>query len=180
MTRHCKKCNADVEDTGGYCLLGHPLRLNMETASLDDLRKEIDEVFGSAQDDVREALSPLIEQVESAPAAVAQPQPEPAMAAAVATMPARYAAPPVQPVSPPVTPSAPPAAQRVAPPPPPPKRQQTQFESLWESFENQETPAPLDSGDPINAFAPPPRMDWGPERSSKKGRGLRRLRVSNA
>lgn len=176
MTRHCTRCDAEVEDTGGYCLLGHPLRFNMETASLDDLKKEVEAAFTSAQDEVRDGFSPLLEQVESIPAAR---EPEPAYAAAVATMPARYAAPPQpQQMATVAAPSAPaPAAQRTAPPPPPPSREVTKFETLWDNMEGGKE---LDRQDPINAFAPPPRMDWGPERSERKARGLRRLRASNA
>jgi hypothetical protein len=197
MTRHCTRCDAEVEDTGGYCLLGHPLRHTMETASLDDLRQEVEAAFESAADDVREALTPLIEQVENTP------EPEPVYAAAVAAVPARYAppaepaglaryAPPAEPAgvaryAPPSAPVAvlqyaPPAqpaveSKRPVPPPPPPQASQSKFKSLWEGMDSQ---APLDRSDPINAFAPPPRMDWGPERSRGKGRGLRRLGFSNA
>ena len=170
MTRHCTRCEAEVEDTGGYCLLGHPLRREMETASLADLKHEVNAAFESAQEEAREAFTPLLDQVEAAPA---PPQPEPAYAAAVATMPARYA-PPME-----AAPPAPTAARRPtgsAPPPPPPKRQQTKFGTLWEDMEG----GALDRRDPINAFAPPPSMDWGPERSQRKSRGLRRLRPTNA
>jgi hypothetical protein len=65
MTRHCTRCNAEVEDAGGYCLLGHPLRLNMETSSLDELKREVEAAFESAQDEVRDTLTPLLEQVEA-------------------------------------------------------------------------------------------------------------------
>ena len=171
MTRHCTRCDAEVEDTGGYCLLGHPLRLSMETASLADLRDEVNAAFESAEEEVRDALNPLLEQVETAPIAAAAP--EAVLAAAVATMPARYAAPPMDAT---VAPPAPRPATRTAPPPPPPQRTKTKFETLWEGMEG----GTLDRQDPINAFAPPPRMDWGPERSDRKSRGLRRLRPSNA
>lgn len=178
MTRHCTRCDAEVEERAGYCLLGHPLRLNMETASLADLKAEVEAAFESAQDEVRDAMNPLLEQMETAP--VAARQPEPAMAAAIATLPARYAAPPVEQFAPP-TPTAPPAPAAFqeprTTPPPPPQRPKTKFEALWEGMEGD---GPLDRQDPINAFAPPPRMDWGPERSERKGRKLRRLRPTSA
>ena len=178
MTRHCTRCDAEVEDTGGYCLLGHPLRFNMETASLDDLKKEVEAAFTSAQDEVRDGFSPLLDDVEAAP--VSAREPEPAYAAAVATMPARYAAPPApqaQAMAPMAAPApAPMQPQRMAPPPPP-TRKVSKFETLWDNMEGGKE---LDRQDPINAFAPPPRMDWGPERSERKARGLRRLRASNA
>ena len=173
MTRHCNRCDAEVEDTGGYCLLGHPLRLSMDTASLADLKDEVNAAFESAQEEAREAFTPLLEQVETAPAAALAP--EPAFAAAVATMPARYAAPVMEPA--PTTPVAVREPRRsTPPPPPPPQREKTKFEALWEGMEG----GALDRQDPINAFAPPPSMDWGPERTQRKSRGLRRLRASNA
>ena len=173
MTRHCMSCDADVEDAGGYCLLGHPLRLNMETSSMADLKAEVEAAFETAQDEVRESLSPLIQQVEAY-----VPEQEHVMASAVATM-AAPVAPPAAPA-----PQAPAAhapmtqvSKRTAPPPPPPQRPKTGLEDLWGNMEGGK---PLDRQDPINAFAPPPRMDWGPERASRKGRGLRRLRQANA
>jgi hypothetical protein len=177
MTRHCTRCNAEVEDAGGYCLLGHPLRLNMETSSLDELKREVEAAFESAQDEVRDTLTPLLEQVEAT--TVPQHEAQAVMAAAVATMPARYAAPAIEQVTAPAEPASTVSARprRQTPPPPPPKAPKTKFEALWEGMEGGK---PLDQSDPINAFAPPPRMDWGPQRSGRKGRGLRRLRPSNA
>ena len=139
---------------------------------MDDLKAEVEAAFETAQDEVRETLSPLIEQVEAA-----VPQPEPVMAA-VATMPTQIAPP-----APPVTQAPAPqtrithVSKRMSPPPPPPQRPKTNLEDLWGDMEGGKA---LDRQDPINAFAPPPRMDWGPERASRKGRGLRRLRPTNA
>jgi hypothetical protein len=168
MTRHCTKCDAEVADTGGYCLLGHPLRGSMETASLADLKDEVDAAFAEAEEEVRDALAPLIEQVEAvAPKAA----PEPVLAA-VATAPASYV--PTEPKAP-----AAPAAfhEPTRPtPPPPPQRPASRVETLWDGMD---VVKPLDRNDPINDFAPPPRMDWGPK-GRGKGRSLRRLRASQA
>ena len=42
--RFCSRCRADVEDAGGYCLLGHPFPL--DTADpISDLRAEVDKAF---------------------------------------------------------------------------------------------------------------------------------------
>lgn len=64
-----------------------------------------------------------------------------------------------------VPPPPPPPAHRAGPPPPPPVAPSKVFTELNHSE------APLE-GDPIQAFAPPPRMDWGPA----KGGVLSRLR----
>jgi hypothetical protein len=167
MTRHCTKCDAEVEDTGGYCLLGHPLRHNMETSSLTELKDEVEAAFAGAEVEMRDALAPLIEQVE----AIVPSAPEPVFAA--------VAAPVVQSPSEPAMSSAPAAFQapsRPTPPPPPPQRPTGKYETLWDGMDEVK---PLDRNDPINNFAPPPRMDWGP-RGRGKGRSLRRLRASQA
>jgi hypothetical protein len=61
-----------------------------------------------------------------------------------------------------------------APPPPPPA---AEADGLWDGLEVQK---PLDAGDPITNFAPPSRMDWGPQRKKAKRGGLRRLRELQA
>jgi hypothetical protein len=54
--RFCSQCNAEVEDAGGYCLLGHPLREVQPTASLSQLRAEVDRAFEEARVKVAYAL----------------------------------------------------------------------------------------------------------------------------
>ncbi|MFN2488334.1 MAG: hypothetical protein ABR529_01035 [Actinomycetota bacterium] len=126
--RFCERCEGEVEDVGGYCLLGHPLRLEPLIPSLAHIRAEVDRAF----DEVRlEAPDDDIE--------VLQPEEPPAPAFAV------------------------------PPPPPPPglARRQT----VWQSLDEDPSGA---AGDPISAFAPPPRMDWGPERARFPVPSLRR------
>ena len=43
--RFCPKCDQDVEATGGYCLLGHRLKLDPPVASIGELRDEVDRAF---------------------------------------------------------------------------------------------------------------------------------------
>jgi hypothetical protein len=103
--RFCHHCGSDVEDTGGFCLLGHRLAV-------------------AAPNEVREA-----------------PPPPPPPAAEAET--------------------AVPAVSSVAP--------------TWAALGT--TPgAPPVPDDPINQFAPPARMDWGPG-SSVKRFSLKRLRA---
>lgn len=48
--RYCPKCRTDVEDVGGFCLLGHDLRLRAVTdATMNDLRAEVDRAFEAAR-----------------------------------------------------------------------------------------------------------------------------------
>ena len=151
---------------------------------MDDLKAEVEAAFETAQDEVRQTLSPLLEAASaSSPGYPAQvqavaPQPEPVLASAVATLPARVA-PPAPPAPQATVPHSPltQVSKRTGPPPPPPQRPKTGIEDLWGDMEGGK---PLDRQDPINAFAPPPSMDWGPERTSRKTRGLRRLRPTSA
>ena len=152
-----------------------------------DLKREVEAAFESAQHEVRETLSPLLEvasasshghfEVASA-SSPAAPQTQPVMAtvAAAPMAPPRTAAPPA-PQAPARHTQITQVSKRTAPPPPPPQRPKSKFETLWDGMEGGK---PLDRQDPINAFAPPPSMDWGPERTSRKTRGLRRLRQASA
>jgi hypothetical protein len=59
-----------------------------------------------------------------------------------------------------------------------PARAQSRYvssiEATWAELES--APAPS-ADDPINTFAPPPRMDWGPQRGSLRSK-LRRGRAA--
>ena len=58
-TRYCRSCATEVEDAGGYCLLGHPLRLEAPRDSLAHLRAEVDRAFEDAKMEVATALSAI-------------------------------------------------------------------------------------------------------------------------
>jgi hypothetical protein len=90
--RFCPTCHAEVEDTGGFCLLGHSLRVAAPDSSdsLSALRAEVDQAF----EDARVAVGHALSEVPSAPASYSAPAP------------ASYSAPA-------------PAAQATPPPPPP-------------------------------------------------------------
>lgn len=45
---YCSQCGSEVEDTGGFCLLGHSLHM-ADTGSLADLRAEVDKAFEQAR-----------------------------------------------------------------------------------------------------------------------------------
>ena len=55
--RFCPHCKTHVEDVGGFCLLGHSLREVAPTASLTELRAEVDRAFQEANVQVAHALS---------------------------------------------------------------------------------------------------------------------------
>lgn len=55
--RFCRQCNTQVEDVGGFCLLGHSLREVAPTASLKELRAEVDRAFEEASVQVAHALT---------------------------------------------------------------------------------------------------------------------------
>jgi len=79
--RHCARCGTEVEDAGGYCLLGHPLRLQPPIDSLTELRAEVDRAFDEAQSQVAEVLEKVPVSVASdvpSGARVTVPPPPPA------------------------------------------------------------------------------------------------------
>ena len=128
--RYCPKCQTDVEDVGGFCLLGHSLRLRPITASLDELREEVDRAF----EEVRVQVAAVTGEI--------------------------------------------PAIQGPPAPPPPPlpddleEQTTTRMTELWEDFEPEDSRT---STDPITAFAPDTRMNWGPEGGKRlKRRGFKR------
>lgn len=107
--RFCSRCNAEVEDTGGFCLLGHNLRLAAPADSLSALRAEVNRTFDEAREQLAEVMAPVA-----------------AMAPA-----------------------------------------EEQHHTVWEGLDDH---AALTPDDPIAAFAPPPRMDWGPSRGPRRRR----------
>lgn len=141
--RFCDTCHAEVEESEGYCLLGHPLRLASVTTSLDDLRTEVDKAFDEASFRV---ATVLVEEGET---------PKGPVAGATVNL------------------SAPPP-----PPPPPPSEdvRRPSYKEMWAALEDDVA----GSGDPIAAFAPPPRMDWGPKRSIGLARLGRSARTKTA
>lgn len=136
MTRHCPRCATEVEDRGGYCALGHRLKLDpMDGSSIDSLRAEIDQVFEAARLEVSGVL-------HSSDAASAE-----------------------QPSGPSASDSSAPLTDADDVPTTEVYRERAR--GVWAALEEDVSM----EGDPIEAFAPPPRMDWGPKRSTL----LRRL-----
>ena len=196
--RFCPRCATDVEDAGGFCLLGHRLALDPPAGTMEDLRAEIDRAFEEAQLEV---------------AAVMTTDDEPTAPMPVVTRRTDVGPAPDQrrsPSAPVTSEKSPPTTRRARPPPPPPPRRVGAPSSNASSAASltgrttppvavpasaQRPPAPpappsapyagdgqsssvfkdLDvdvdiAGDPIGAFAPPPHMDWGPD----KAKGLKR------
>ncbi|MEA2517572.1 MAG: hypothetical protein QOG16_1410 [Actinomycetota bacterium] len=54
--RFCPQCQTDVQDVGGFCLLGHPLAVHAPVVSLTALRAEVDKAFEDARVQVAHAL----------------------------------------------------------------------------------------------------------------------------
>jgi hypothetical protein len=172
MTRYCPSCQAQVADTGGYCLLGHRLGFDPADDSFKDLRAEVEQVFEAARLEVEAVLepsrtTPVVAQPTPAPPAVAPAPPAaaPVFAASVGGTleppPSRLAVEHV-----PASNSGPPAPPTVPAP----------ANTVWAQLADQE---PINE-DPIEAFAPPPRMDWGPERTALFRRRSHARRPSTA
>ena len=161
--RFCNHCGTDVEDAGGFCLLGHSLRYQAPVTPMNELRNKVDQAFEEARSQVTDAPSGSRDAaIMDHPAQGLPTRPAPApqrvavgVGAATATR-ARASAPP--------------------PPPPPPPPPAPAKRSVWDLASQ---PAP-DGPDPIASFSPAPRMDWGPERSSARGALSRLLKTAQA
>lgn len=159
---HCSVCDAEVEAIDGVCLLGHPAG---ERSRLEDLRAEVDRAFEDAAREVAAVLTgeiPVVPKLEPAVPLTRQ-----------TTQPLRLDTPIL--AEPPVAVPAPRAEATQAPttyqpssaaaPPPPPSRR-LDVAGMWERA-NQPG-----NDDPINAFAPAPRLDWGPEAKKRLRRRI--------
>ena len=195
--RFCSRCATDVEDAGGFCLLGHRLALDPPAGTMEDLRNEIDRAFEEARLEVAAIMTKDDEPTE--PMRVVTPRPAADEGVASGERPSSTDAD--------RSPNPAGAVRRVGPPPPPPRRAPARPDDASgpSSKAAPATPAPstkqvapppappsvptrapsgggngsvwreLDgdvdiAGDPIGAFAPPPHMDWGPD----KGKVLKR------
>jgi hypothetical protein len=175
--RFCSRCNAEVEDAGGYCLLGHDLRLEAPVDSLRALRAEVNRTFDEARRELADVMAPaaavapeLSHTVADTTTGYAPRHAAPAAARQVRLDEARvlegdpvdereWADPPA--TNELVVHAAEPSA-RPGPPPPP-----AAPANVWDGLDEEPALAP---GDPIATFAPSPRMDWGPRKSRLLGR----------
>ncbi|MFN2524697.1 MAG: hypothetical protein ABR505_00295, partial [Actinomycetota bacterium] len=142
-------------------LLGHSLKLAPETAAFSELRQEVDRSF----DEARAKLAALVNGDEEEP-----PPPPPQTHR---TAPLRHNTPARPTATPPLVrahtpvPTQPVAPQPARVPTPVPTNGSDDgpgdsVSRLWRAL--QDNGAGPQSDDPISAFAPPPRMDWGPSR----------------
>lgn len=75
--RYCPRCRAEVADVGGFCLLGHSLRLQpVMDSSLGDLRAEVDRAFEEARVQVASMTAEMPGQSTSPPPPPPPPVPE--------------------------------------------------------------------------------------------------------
>jgi len=58
--RFCPRCNASVEDVGGFCLLGHRLSEASSRGTLSELRAEVDQAFEEARVKVAVTLGEVV------------------------------------------------------------------------------------------------------------------------
>ncbi len=58
IIRYCERCNAEVADLDGFCVLGHPLaKEELPAASITELRDEIESAFETARKEVAEVVA---------------------------------------------------------------------------------------------------------------------------
>lgn len=198
---YCPTCRAEVQDTGGFCLLGH--RIGAPVASLSELRAEVDSAFDAARSRVAEVLRTP----PPAPPRIPPPS-NPVIPLSEATVPEPGAPPPVATGA--AGEPSPGRARHLAP-----DRSEGAFFAAGggahssgeipvvrvpaeEPPQASDAPAPTSDAadlptargvekvwgaisgdrpaddprhDPITAFAPVPSMDWGPERPIARRRG---------
>ena len=133
---NCPTCATEVEATAGECRRGHRLPVR----SVDELRAEVDLAFERAMAEVAALTGEAVPGPRLAPAGAPPPPP---------SAPARLAPDLDRPDV---------SAQAVPDMTPPPRG------SVWSELSADA--AGDDAFDPIAAFAPSPRMDWGPARPS--------------
>ncbi len=139
----CPTCATDVQDVGGFCLLGHRLGLRPDDP-IAQLRAEVDHAFEKVEGQIAAALDPLAELAAENGIGAAE-----ALAIAGGDS----------------------ADDRTVL-----EEMRVTSKAVWKPLEEETT---VTGNDPIVAFAPAPRMDWGPERSRRKRRsGFRRARTA--
>ena len=126
--RFCPRCRADVEDAGGFCLLGHRFPVS-QADPIADLRAQVDDAFSRVQLEVATVF-----ETETAPEA---PAPATSLYEELAEDDGEVA--------------------------------QEMRATSRKVYEELAFDAPVSRTDPIIAFSPSPRADWGPE----KGHGRR-------
>lgn len=149
--RFCPICASEVEVADGFCLLGHSVRLEAQMdQSLSELRAEVDKAFADARVAVTTAMGPP---PPPPPPPIGAVRPPAVDAQAVLLWGQKTG---IATVGPKEGPSqeigssdvfAGPSSVAIAPGP-------------WAPL----TEPSLAGIDPIEAFAPPPRVDWGPDR----------------
>lgn len=136
--RYCPRCRADVEDAGGFCLLGHRFAVTEGVDPMADLRAEVDEAFSKVRIQVETAF-------ESDVASLTDPASIPVLAPSSLYEELKS------------------DDHEVA---------QEMRATTRKVYEELAVDAPVSRTDPIIAFSPSPRADWGPE----KGNGRRSRR----
>ena len=150
-TRSCAECAAPLGPTDDVCLLGHRAP-DRPTSDLAELRAKVNEAFAAAETQLQ-LLTAELPVAEEPVAAQASPvHAAPVLGGDLPGLEVTAEMPAVSPIARPT-----PAALAPPPPPPPPPASQL-FTLLPDAAADR-----LD--DPITAFAPAARLDWGPEKN---------------
>lgn len=164
--RSCATCGAPLEAADVVCLLGHRVSPT-PISDIAELRAKVDEAFAAAEAQLRvltgsAMTKALPDPVDPAPYDLPTP-PAPAPQAPY-FVPLAPAPPPAAPApetfpSTPIAPEPPMVSAPPPAPPPPPPPAPVLYKPL---------PVPEDDrlDDPIAAFAPAARLDWGPEKTA--------------
>ena len=142
--RYCPRCRADVEDAGGFCLLGHRLPV-VDEDPIADLRAEVDRAFNKVQVDISKVFEEKLD--EPVPAPVGNGVEEHLDESAPASTGNVYEE---------LRSDAEIADEVVQ-----------NRRNVWRQLGDD---APVDRDDPILSFSPSPRMEWGPDTSRRRRR----------
>ena len=143
--KFCSRCRADVEDVGGYCLLGHPLPQDA-VDPISDLRAEVDKAFEKIKIEI--PVSGMASTFQAAPV----PSPEPTVSnlePATSTFEGYEE----------LRSSDEHLVEEMA----------QSRRDYWSQLRDEDDSS-VQRDDPILSFSPSPRMEWGPEKGRRRKR----------
>jgi hypothetical protein len=143
--RFCSRCRADVEDVGGFCLLGHTFPQDTSDP-ISDLRAEVDKAFEKIKIEI--PVSGMASTFQTAGA----PSPEPTLSnlePATSTFEGYEE----------LRSSDEHLVEEMA----------QSRRDYWSQLRD-EVDSSVERDDPILSFSPSPRMEWGPEKGRRRKR----------
>jgi hypothetical protein len=143
--RFCSRCRADVEDVGGFCLLGHTFPQDTSDP-ISDLRAEVDKAFEKIKIEI--PVSGMASTFQTAP--VSAPEPTVTSLEPMVSTFEGYEE---------LRSSDEHLVEEMA----------QSRRDYWSQLRD-EVDSSVQRDDPILSFSPSPRMEWGPEKGRRRKR----------